>query len=108
MISTIYNPLYDGITTRNAGGVFIRNSLLVHANNYKFDHERYRTLPSNSIDLASVSSTTVNDDAYELNPEWTALCVELRRELDVVSLTNNGSTPENPLRNTPACRNTKP
>jgi hypothetical protein len=107
-ITTIYNPFYVGIYTRNAGGVIFFNSPLIHANNYKVRHERYRTLPSDSMDLNTVSNTTVNDDAFELDTVWTALCVELRRELDVVSLTNNGSSPENPLRNTPTCKNTKP
>jgi hypothetical protein len=107
-ITTIYNPFYVGITTRNAGGVIIRNSPLIHANNYKLRHERYRTLRSDSMDLDTVSNTAVNDNAFELDPVWTALCVELRRELDVVSLTNNGSSPENPLRNTPTCKSTKP
>jgi hypothetical protein len=107
-ITTIYTPFYVGITTRNAGGVIIRNSPLIHTNNYKVRHERYRTLPSDSMDLDTVSNTAVNDNAFELDPEWMALCVELRKELEVVSLTNNGSSPENPLRNTPTCKNTRP
>ena len=93
----------------NKHNVIIRNEPLIHTNNHKSLHLRFRALPSAQIDLDAVSNTTVGDNAFELDPKWTTLRVELGRDPDVVSLTyDRVLSPENPLSLTPTYRSKKP